>query len=86
MIKSQVFEKIIKHELWVHTHHLIDRRQHGFIGSKSCAFNLLVFCDNLALNMNNKLRTDVIYFVFAKAFDSVNHDMILKKTKKYVWN
>ena len=31
--------------------------------------------------MNNKLRTDVIYFDFAKAFDSVNHDLILKKLK-----
>ena len=70
-----------KHKLWVHTHHLIDHRQHGFVGSKSCASNLLEFCDNLALNMNKKLRTDVIYFDFAKAFDSVNHDMILKKLK-----
>lgn len=81
----KIFEKIVKNEILVHTSHLIDYRQHGFVGNKSCATNLVGFCDNLALNMNNKLRTDVVYFDFSKAFDSVNHDLILKKLK-YVYN
>ena len=45
-IIMKVFEKIVKQELWVHTHPFIDHRQHGFVGSKSCASNLLEFCDN----------------------------------------
>ena len=38
-------------------------------------------CDSLALSLNDNIHTDVIYFDFAKAFDSVNHDIILSKLK-----
>ena len=61
--------------------HLLDPRQHGFLQNKSCATQLVDFCDSLALSLNENIRTDVIYFDFAKAFDSVNHDLILYKLK-----
>ena len=38
-------------------------------------------CDSLALSLNENIITDVVYFDFAKAFDSVNHDIILSKLK-----
>ena len=37
--------------------------------------------DSLSTALLNNTSTDVIYFDFAKAFDSVNHDLILKKLK-----
>jgi retron-type reverse transcriptase len=48
---------------------------------QSSTTNMVGFIDSLAVNMNDKKRTDVIYFDFSKAFDSVNHDLILKKLK-----
>ena len=39
------------------------------------------FCDSLALSLNDCIRTDIIYFDFSKAFDSVNHDILLYKLK-----
>ena len=39
------------------------------------------FYDSLALSLNKNIRSDVIYFDFVKAFDSVNHDLILLKLK-----
>ena len=47
--------------------------------------NLIIFLvdirENLAFSLNNNMQTDVIYFDFAKAFDSVNHDILIKKLK-----
>ena len=41
------------------------------------------FTDKLVMSINDTqtLSTDVIYFDFSKAFDSVNHDLILHKLK-----
>ena len=77
----KVFEKIVRKELLNQTNHLIDPRQHGFVDLKSCKTNMVEFLDSLAVNLNDKKRTDVIYFDFSKAFDSVNHDLILFKLK-----
>ena len=61
--------------------HLLNDNQHGFRSQKSCLTQLIPFSSKLALALNNASRTDVIYFDFAKAFDSVNHDIILIKLK-----
>ena len=42
---------------------------------------MLSYVDSLALSVNDNVRSDVIYFDFAKAFDSVNHDIIFTKLK-----
>ena len=70
-------ERILKDEILKHTTHLLDERQHGFLAHKSCSTNMVGFCDSLALSLNENTRSDIIYFDFAKAFDSVNHDIIL---------
>ena len=66
--------------------HFIDNRQHGFLPSKSCNTQLVDFCDSLAFSLYKNIRSDVIYFDFAEAFDSVNHDLILFKTQDLVFN
>ena len=77
----KIFERIIKDELLRHTKQFLDLRQHGFLECMSCTTNMVGFCDNLAVSLNKNIRTDVVYFDFAKAFDSVNHDLILFKLK-----
>ena len=77
----KTLERIIKEELLMRVNDLIDDRQHGFLSRKSCTTNLVGLCDSLALSLNDNIRTDVVYFDFAKAFDSVNHDLILIQIK-----
>ena len=61
----------------------IDKRQHGFLRNRSCnsKSNLLLFTESLARSLHEKIGTDIIYLDFAKAFDTVSHDLILKKLK-----
>ena len=77
----KTFEMIVNDELLIHADRFIDCRQHGFLAKKSCATNLVGLCDSLALSLNDNVHTDVVYFDFAKAFDSVNHDIVLSKLK-----
>ena len=60
---------------------LIDPRQHGFLKNKSYNTQLVDFCDTVSLSFDNHIRSDVIHFDFSKAFDSINHDLILTKIK-----
>ena len=77
----KVFEKCIKKELLAECEGLIDPRQHGFVNSKSCTTQMVPFIYDLEMNMNKKTKVVVVYFDFAKAFDSVSHDIILHKLK-----
>ena len=81
----KTFERILKDELLIKTSHLLDHRQHGFLNLKSCTTNMVSFTDSVVLSINDckTYSTDVIYFDFSKAFDSVSHDLILLKLKYY---
>ena len=77
----KVFERILYDELLIRTIDKIDTRQHGFLRNRSCNSNLLLFTESIARSLHEKIGTDVIYFDFAKAFDTVSHDLILNKLK-----
>ena len=77
----KVFERCIQRELFAVCAPLLDPRQHGFVNYKSCTTQMIPFTNDLALALNNKSRSDNVYFDFAKAFDSVSHDLILHKLK-----
>ena len=77
----KVFERCIQREFFSVCEQLLDPRQHGFVNNRSCTTQMIPFTNDLAITLNNKFRCDIMYFDFAKAFDSVSHDLILQKLK-----
>ena len=80
-LTAKIMEQIIQDELLCRTQEFIGMEQHGFLSSRSYSTNLVTLSDNIASNLYNDIGTDIIYFDFAKAFDSVNHDLLLSKLK-----
>jgi len=58
---------------------LISPCQHGFIKRRSTTTNLLELTSFVLDGFNKKLQTHVIYTDFSKAFDCVNHSLLLFK-------
>ena len=55
--------------------------QHGFREGRTCLSALLTVYDNIMLTLNSSSSTDMIYLDFAKAFDKVDHSILLHKVK-----
>ena len=56
--------------------------QHGFRKGISCETQLLSFSEGMNKQTNLE-QTDVMVMNFAKAFDNVNHSLIVKKLEHY---
>jgi hypothetical protein len=58
---------------------LIRPSQHGFMPGKSCASHLAVFLDKVTKEVDDGKSVDIFYLDFAKAFDKVPRQRLLKK-------
>ena len=72
-------ERIVQDELLIRTREQLNEHQHGFLTSKSYTTNLIELTDSINIALHNKIGSDIIYFDFQKAFDTVTHDLILMK-------
>ena len=57
-------------------------KQHGFRSGRSCLSELLEHHNKILEELEKSINVDVIYLDFAKAFDKVNHGILLNKLKK----
>ena len=51
--------------------------QHGFRSKHSCESQLIELTDELTSNLDKGIQTDVVVLDFAKAFDKVNHSLLI---------
>ena len=82
----KIFERVIRSQLvsYLETHHLISNNQHGFRKGFSCLSELLCHYEEVLSHVNNDYAdTDVLYLDFAKAFDKVDHSLLLQKLLRY---
>ncbi|CAB4010566.1 Hypothetical predicted protein [Paramuricea clavata] len=66
-----------------HVIHLITPSQHGFLRNRSCITQLVQVLHSVGQYLDKNLQSDIIYLDFAKAFDSVDHQILLRKLKSY---
>ena len=60
-------------------HKILSDAQHGFRKRRSCDIQLLLALNDFARGLEDKSQTDMIFLDFAKAFDKVSHQGLLKK-------
>jgi len=80
-----VFERVIKSNILEHllNHNLINPGQHGFVPGRSTQTQLLQHYCDIFETLQEGSRIDTIFLDFSKAFDKVNHDILLQKVAKH---
>nr|AEM44817.1 unknown [Pectinophora gossypiella] len=76
---AKIFEKLVHNEVYPVLSPLIIPEQHGFVKRRSTVSNLLLYTDFLFENLDRGIQVDAIYTDFQKAFDKVDHKLLLEK-------
>lgn len=76
---SKLFERLVYDEIYPILHTIIIKQQHGFVKKRSTTTNLLIFTDYLFNSMDQQVQVDAVYTDFRKAFDKVDHELLLNK-------
>lgn len=76
---AKVFESLLCPILNWHIKSSITEHQHGFFRNRSTATNLVTFVERTLAYMSNGKEVDAVYSDFSKAFDKVDHGVLLQK-------
>lgn len=80
---AKVFELIIYDHVFSHMKQYISTHQHGFMPSRSINTNLVNFVNFTSSALDSRHQVDVVYTDMSKAFDKVNHLLLLRKMNFY---
>ena len=75
-----VTKHIMKH---LECNGILYKLQHRFRAQRSTETQLLTFVQDLYKNLRDNKQTDVIVIDFAKAFDKVPHNKVIRKLREY---
>lgn len=76
---SKLLERLVHNFIYPSLHNNIIANQHGFVRRRSTVTNLLVYTTDLFDNIDKNKQTDSVYTDFKKAFDRVDHKILLEK-------
>lgn len=76
---AKVFELILHEHIYNFVEKRIIPQQHGFVKSRSTVTNLFCFTQDLAESIDNGMQTDVVFMDFSRAFDRMDHGILLSK-------
>ena len=76
---SKTLQRCILNQLLARVTHLNHSDQHGFLPGKSCTTQLLATFSDIGMNLDGGEEIDILYTDMLKAFDRVNHRLLLAK-------
>ena len=81
----KIYERVIKKHIMVHLsdNELFNKGQHGFVPNRSTMTQLMVHHESIYENMLENKSTEVVYLDFAKAFDKVDHNILIRKVMEH---
>lgn len=84
-ILSKVFEKLVNSRLmkYLNRNDLLFKHQYGFREKHSTKLSLINLANHLIKYQDKGQVTVGVFIDFAKAFDTINHDILLHKLKNY---
>jgi hypothetical protein len=84
-VACKLFEHILVSNIMTHleSNNILHSQQHGFRQGRSCESQLLEFAEQLSDHMERGIPADVVAMDFAKAFDKVNHSLLVHKLDHY---
>jgi hypothetical protein len=84
-ICCKVMERILREIIMDHIicNNLLTNHQHGFVNNKSCLTNLIETLDIVTETLSRGFNSILVYLDFAKAFDSVQHQLLMHKLAAY---
>ena len=84
-VTCKIMEHILVSNIMSHleSNKILKDNQHGFRKGRSCETQLLELTDHLSANLDKGIQTDMIVLDFAKAFDKVNHSLLVYKLQHY---
>lgn len=82
---SKIFEKAYKSRIqsFLIKQNLLTPRQYGFTENRSTQDAILSFYEKILENFNSKLKSVGIFYDFSRAFDTINHKLLLDKLHSY---
>lgn len=82
-IIPKLFSKLVNNIITPLCNKLLSNDQHGFRQNRSTITNLCIFKHAILDSFEMQSQTDVIYTDMEKAFDRVNHKLLINKLKTY---
>lgn len=79
----KMFDSLIYDKLYFNCKQLLNECQHGFVRNRSTVTNLMIYETEVLRALESRLQLDSIYTDFSKAFDTVNHRVLLGKLGEF---